>query len=232
MANRGDSYWAGAIRADPTPHRSCDGPHGSLSMRPLGLAGQRPLQARLARLCRRSHRSPSDRRKTGVSPHHTMICTDVGGRVADGAGSSVAAEWSNRARTVALQPPPGWCGCVCKPGWLWPLRMAKRASKKATRGGERRKAEHGGSGTSHSRTAPGKIRAISAVKAGLVSWHLRARRFVGSVTRRRGGPPAHQPSGRGPGCGFASDRAIALLSQAGVAFGLRLGSPVWFWPRP
>ena len=31
-----------------------------------------------------------------------MTCTDVGGRVTDGAGSSVAAEWSDRARTVAL----------------------------------------------------------------------------------------------------------------------------------
>ena len=132
--------WDGAMRATPRTPRSCDGPRGSLSMRPLGLAGQRALQARLARLCR-SHRSPSDRRTTGVSPHHTMTCTDVGGRVTDGAGSSVAAEWSDRARTVALQPLPGWCGCVYKPGWLWPLRMAKRVSKRATRGGERQSTE-------------------------------------------------------------------------------------------
>ena len=86
----------------------------------LGLAGQRALQARLARLCR-SHRSPSDRRTTGVSPHHTMTCTDVGGGVTDGEGSSVAAEWSGRTRTVALHPLSGWCGCVYKLGWLWPL---------------------------------------------------------------------------------------------------------------
>ena len=39
-----------------------------------------------------------------MSPHHTMACTDVGGRVTDGAGSSVAAEWSDRARTVTLSP--------------------------------------------------------------------------------------------------------------------------------
>ena len=62
----------------------------------------------------------------------------------------------------------------------------------------------------------------------MFSWRLRAGRFVGSVTRRRGGPPAHRPSGRGPGCGFASDRAIPPPSQAGVGFGLWLGSPVWF----
>ena len=124
----------------PRTPRSCDGPRGSLSMRPLGLAGQRALQARLARLCR-SHRLSSDRRTTGVSPHHTMTCTDLEGRVADGAGSSVPVEWSDRARTVTLQPLPGWCGCVYKPGWLWPLRMAKHVSKRATRGGERQSTE-------------------------------------------------------------------------------------------
>ena len=96
------------MRATPRTPRSCDGPRGSWLTfdAPLGLAGQRALQARLARLCR-SHRSPSDRRTTGVSPHHTMMCTDVGGKVANGAGSSVAVERSDRARTVALQPLPG-----------------------------------------------------------------------------------------------------------------------------
>ena len=142
----------------PRTPRSCDGPRGSLSMRPLGLAGQRALQARLARLCR-SHRSSSDRRTTGVSPHHTMTCTDVGGRVTDGAGSSVAAEWSDRARTVALQPLSGWCGCVYKPGWLWPLRMAKRVSKRATRGGERQSTEAPG----HCIRAPRPERSVRSV---------------------------------------------------------------------
>ena len=116
------------MRATPRTLRSCDGPRGSHSMWHLGLAGQRAIQARLARLCR-SRRSSSGRRTTGVSPHQTMTCTDVGGRVTDGAGSSVAAEWSDRARMVTLQPLPGWCGCVYKPGWLWPLQMAKRVSR-------------------------------------------------------------------------------------------------------
>ena len=150
--------WDGAVRATPRTPRSCDGPRGSLSMRPLGLVSQRALQARLARLCR-SHRSPSDRRTTGVSPHHTMTCTDVGGRVTDGAGSSVAAEWSDRARTVTLQPLPGWCGCVYKPGWLWPLRMAKRVSKRATRGGERQSTEAPG----HRIRAPRPERSVRSV---------------------------------------------------------------------
>ena len=116
------------------------------------------LQARLARLCR-SHRSSSDRRTTDVSPHHTMTCTDVGGRVTDGAGSSVAVEWSDRARTVALQPLSGWCGCVYKPGWLWPLRMAKRVSKRATRGGERQSTEAPG----HRIRAPRPERSVRSV---------------------------------------------------------------------
>ena len=133
--------WDGAMRATPRTPRSCDGPRGSLSMRPLGLAGQRALQARLARLCR-SHWSLSDRRTASVPPpHHTMTCTDVEGRVTDGAGSSIAVEWSDRARTEALQPLPDWCGCVYKPGWLWSLRMAKHLSKKAMRGGERQSTE-------------------------------------------------------------------------------------------
>ena len=148
------------MRVTPRTPRSCDGTRGSLSMRPLGLAGQRALQARLARLCR-SHRSPSDRRTKGVSPHHTMTCTDVGGRGTDGAGSSVAVEWSDRARTVNIRPLPGWCGCVYKPGWLWPLplRMAKRASKRATRGGERQSTEAPG----HRIRAPRPERSVRSV---------------------------------------------------------------------
>ena len=100
------------------------------------------------------------------------------------------------------------------------LRMAKRVSKRAARGGERQsfKAKHGGTGTSHSRTAPGTIRAISVNKVGLFSWRLRARRVVGSGTRRRGGAPAHRPSGGGPGYGFGPDREIPSSSQAGDAF--------------
>ena len=205
-----------------TPPRSYDGPRGSLSMRlwALGMAaGQRPLQARLARLCR-SHRSSSDRRTTGVPLHHTMTCTDLGGRATDGAGSSVAAERPDRARTVALQPLPGWCGCVYKPGWLWPLRMAKRVSKSATRGGERQSTEAPG----YRIRAPRPERSVRSVSVSvdkaagfLFFWRLRARRFVGSVTWRRGGPPAHRPSGRGPGCGFASHRAIAPPSQSLVS---------------
>ena len=123
-----------------------------------------------------------------------MTCTDVGGRVTDGAGFSVAAEWSDRARTVALRPLPGWCGRVYKPGWLWPLRMAnRRLSKRATRGGERQSTEAPG----HRIRAPRPERSVRSVRTRrtcfLFSWRLRARRFVGSVTRRRVGPPAHRP---------------------------------------
>jgi hypothetical protein len=36
------------------------------------------------------------------SPHHTMTCGDVGGRVTDDADSPVAVGWSDRARAMAL----------------------------------------------------------------------------------------------------------------------------------
>ena len=62
--------------------------------------------------------------------------------------------------------------------------------------------EHGGTGSSHSRIAPGTVRVIGADEVSLVSWHLRARRLVGSTTRRLGGSSALRPSGRGPGCGL------------------------------
>ena len=42
----------------------------------------------------------------------------------------------------------------------------------------------------HSRTAPGTIHAISVHKAGLFSWRLRARQFVGSSALRRLGDSA------------------------------------------
>ena len=51
------------------------------------------------------------------------------------------------------------------------------------------------------------------------------------MSRRRGGPPAHRPSGRGPGCGFASDHAIPTPNPAGGGFGLGSGSHVWFLPK-
>ena len=144
----------------PRTPRSCDGPRGSLSMRLWGwLANVHSRRGSRACVACRSHRSPSDRRTTGVSPHHTMTCTDVGGRVTDGAGSSVAVEWSDRARTVTLQPLPGWCGCVYKPGWLWPLRMAMRVSKRATRGGERQSTEEPG----HRIRAPRPERSVRSV---------------------------------------------------------------------
>ena len=81
------------------------------------------------------------------------------GGVTDGAGSSIAAEWSDRARAVALQPLSGWCGCVYKPGWLWPLQMAKRVSKRATRGGERQSTEAPG----HCIHAPRPERSVRSV---------------------------------------------------------------------
>ena len=74
----------------------------------------------------RSRRSPGDWR-TGVSPHHKMVCSDVGGRVTDCAGSSVAVEWPDPEGEDGAPIPVrrlrlnlrNWV-------WLWPLQMAKR----------------------------------------------------------------------------------------------------------
>ena len=92
---------------------------------------------------------------------------------------------------------------MCKPGWLWPLRMAKRCE---WAGDERRrqKADHGGVGTPQSRGASGMVIGSGAGEVGPFSWRSRARRLVGSVTRRRGGSSAHRPSGRDPGAGVTS----------------------------
>ena len=108
-------------------------------------------------------------------------------------------------------------GCAALQTWV-ALATANGQAREQESDERRRKAEHGGTEALYSRTAPGKIRAISVDKAGLFSWRFWARRFVCSVTQRRGGPPAHLPSGRGPGCGFASDRAIPPPAQAGGAF--------------
>ena len=137
MTNRGDSYLGRCDSCDPT-HSSELRRASWLSFDAAFGAGWPTFTPGAARACvaRIDRRVAGE--QTGVSPHHTMTCTDVGGRVTDGAGSSVAAEWPDRARAVTLQPLPGWCCCVYKPGWLWPLRMAKRVSGRATRGGERR----------------------------------------------------------------------------------------------
>ena len=58
-----------------------------------------------------------------------------------------------------------------------------------------RKAEHGGTGTSHSRAAPGTTRAISVDKAGLLFLRLQTRRFVSSVTRSVGAEMANRLTG-------------------------------------
>ena len=100
--------------------------------------------------------------------------------------------------------------------------MAKRVSERATRGGD-----HGGVGTPHARGASGIVLGVGVDEASSISFRLRARRLVGSVTRRRGGPLAHQPSGRGPGCGGASEREIGSPNPVGGGFasGMRSGRP-------
>ena len=113
-------------------------------------------------------------------------------------------------------------GCVYKPGWLWPLRMAKRVSERATRGGE-----HGGVGTPHARGASGEALGVGSDEASSISFCLRARWLVSTLTRRCGDPPAHLPSGRGSGYGGASEREIGQPNPIGGGFvsGMRSGRP-------
>ena len=85
----------------------------------------------------RSRRSSGGWR-TGVSTHHTIACSDVGGRVSDGACSSLAVEWPDPEREVAIRSQSDGCACVHETGWLWPLRMAKRVHEWATSGAETR----------------------------------------------------------------------------------------------
>ena len=164
-----------------------------------------------SRFCR-SRRSPGDWR-TGVSTHHTMACSDVGGRVTDGACSSLAAEWPDPERAVAIRSQSDGCACVHETGWLWPLRMAKRVHEWATSGAERRNTAAYGHAISL-----GAFRTVLGVgvdEAGSVSWRSRTRRLVDLAARRLVGPSAHRPSGRGPGSGFALERRIAPPSRAG-----------------
>ena len=101
--------------------------------------------------------------------------------------------------------------------------MAKRVSERATRGGE-----HGGVGTPHARGASGEALGVGSDEASSISFCLRARRrLVSSLTRRCGGPPAHLPSGRGPGYGGASEREIGQPNPVGGGFasGMRTGIP-------
>ena len=53
-----------------------------------------------------------------MSPQHTMACSDVGGRVTDGADSPAAVESLDRVEAMALQLLPCW----------WRLRLQTRVA--------------------------------------------------------------------------------------------------------
>ena len=102
--------WDGAIRATPRGPRSCDGPRGSVSMRPLHAAfgagwsaGQRSLQARRALVSLASAVEwPVNNRCVSAPNNDDDMRRRRGGRVTDGADSPGAAGWSDRARAMAL----------------------------------------------------------------------------------------------------------------------------------
>ena len=73
-----------------------------------------------------------------------MACSDVGGRVSDGADSPAAARSPDRAKALALKQLPGWWRVRLQTRVApWPLRMAKRREWASDE--RRQKAEeHGG----------------------------------------------------------------------------------------
>ena len=89
-------------------------------------------------------------------------------------------------------------------------------SGRATRGGKRQNTAVSG----HRIRGARLERTLCSVWArwASFSWRSRARRLIGSVTRRRGGSPAHRPSGRDPGTGVTSQRAIGPPNPAGSVF--------------
>ena len=120
-------------------------------------------------------------------------------RMAHGACSSLAAEWPDPERAVAIRSQSDGCACVHGTGWLWPLRtrMAKRMHEWATSGAERRNTAAYGHAIS--------LGAFRTVSLGSM-WTRRARfpgaralggsstwRLSGLSGRQRTGPVAEAP---------------------------------------
>ena len=165
--------------------------------------------------------------RMGSCWYQTMAGGDVRGRVADGSDSPIAVGWLDRARAMALRTVSDWLQLHLQ---IWvALATANGQARKRASDERRRKAERGGVGTPHSsRGVSGTVLGVSVNELGSISWHSRAWRLVSSVIRRLGCPSALRSRGRRPGSGVALERAIAPPSQAGIGFGLWLGSPVWF----
>ena len=142
-----------------------------------------------------------------MSPHHTMACGDVGGRVTDGACPSLAVEWPDPERAVAIRSQSDGCACVHETGWLWPLRIAKRMHEWATSEAERRNTvayEHA--------ISLGAFRTVLGVgvdEAGSISWRLCTRRLVDLAARRLVGPSARTgPVAEAPEVDLRSSAAL------------------------
>ena len=141
-----------------------------------------------------------------------------------GSESPIAAGWSDRARAMAFQTVPGWLWLRLQT-WV-ALATANGQARERASDERRRKAERGGVGTPHSRGASvTALLGVSMNELSSIAWHPRALRLVGSVIRRLGAPSsALRSSGRHPGSGVALERAISPPIQAGIGFGLWLGS--------
>ena len=127
-----------------------------------------------------------------------MACSDVGGRVTDGADSPAAARSSDRAKAIALQLLPGWRRLRLKT-WValaTNFEWAGVVSGRAMRGGERRNTAASGNRIRAVRLESGIWNGhwVRCGRGGLVFLALARsaarRRLGGSAARRLVGSPA------------------------------------------
>ena len=123
-----------------------------------------------------------------MSPHNTMACGDVGGRVTDCAGSSVAAEWPDPEGGDGAPIPVRRLRLNLRNWVAVATANGQACAEWATRGDERRNTAAHGHGISLGAFRTALVLGVD--EAGSVSWRSRARRLVGSSARRLGGSAA------------------------------------------
>ena len=194
-------------------------------MRPLRLAGLRELQPRLARASLESATC-----RTGACQHHTVASCGGREKSTGGAGSPVVVGWADLARSAAPRPRPGGLHLRRPNRWLLPLRMAKCVVVRVS-DERRRKAECAGGGASELRVRlelpPELKRPRRACLSGSCA-------LDGASALRLGGSSgslALRPSGRRPGCGFASEHAIAPPTTDPSRGWLRVGGGKPLFPE-
>ena len=134
--------WAVWHRATSGTPWACCGPFGSFFGAVFGACWLTWTPAGAARACFTRVARPFTGEWVPVSTTRWHAATSEG--VTEGAGSSAAAEQPGPEKAVALRSQSDGSARAYEIGWLWPLRMTKRVSGRATRGGERRNTAESG----------------------------------------------------------------------------------------